>query len=95
MDRRGFDAHAADRGCQLVVEIAGWHAPGGPRGRGAVKALKRGLQALDHPKLIGVVFNEATEIDQDRYEGQYHGGSKNDDGPIVLYCHSCMPSLER
>jgi capsular exopolysaccharide synthesis family protein len=40
-----------------------------------VKALKRGLQALDHPKLIGVVMNEAAEFDQLSYEGQYYGGS--------------------
>jgi len=40
-----------------------------------VKALKRGLQALDHPKLIGVVMNEATEFDQLSYEGQYYGGA--------------------
>jgi hypothetical protein len=39
-----------------------------------VKALKRGLQALDHPKLIGVVVNEATEFDQVGYKGQYYGG---------------------
>ena len=37
-----------------------------------VKALKRGLQALDHPKLIGVVVNEASDFDQAGYEGQYH-----------------------
>ncbi len=43
-----------------------------------VKALKIGLKALDHPKLIGVVINEAEEIDQERYEGQYLGSSKND-----------------
>ncbi len=40
-----------------------------------VKALKRGLQALDHPKLIGVVMNEATEFDQLSYQGQYYAGS--------------------
>jgi capsular exopolysaccharide synthesis family protein len=40
-----------------------------------VKALKRGLQALDHPKLIGVVVNEATEFDQVGYKDQYYGGS--------------------
>jgi capsular exopolysaccharide synthesis family protein len=39
-----------------------------------VKALKRGLRALDHPKLIGVVVNEATEFDQVGYPGQYYGG---------------------
>ena len=41
-----------------------------------VKALKRGLQALDHPKLIGVVVNEAAETNQAGYAGQYYyGGS--------------------
>jgi capsular exopolysaccharide synthesis family protein len=39
-----------------------------------VKALKRGLQALDHPKLLGVVVNEATEFDQVSYKGKYYGG---------------------
>lgn len=38
-----------------------------------VKALKKGLQALDHPKLIGVVMNEASGADQASYEGQYYG----------------------
>jgi capsular exopolysaccharide synthesis family protein len=42
-----------------------------------IKALKRGLQALDQPKLIGVVINEATEFDQANYEGQYYGGPEN------------------
>ncbi|HEY2645771.1 MAG TPA: CpsD/CapB family tyrosine-protein kinase [Candidatus Acidoferrales bacterium] len=41
-----------------------------------VKALKKGLQALDHPKLIGVVMNEATESGQTKYEGQYYAGPK-------------------
>jgi capsular exopolysaccharide synthesis family protein len=44
-----------------------------------LKALKRGLQALDHPKLIGVVINEAMEINQVGYKGQYYGGSGRDD----------------
>jgi capsular exopolysaccharide synthesis family protein len=39
-----------------------------------VKALKRGLRALDHPKLIGIVVNDATEFDQVSYDGQYYGG---------------------
>lgn len=39
-----------------------------------IKALKRGLQALDHPKLIGVVFNEATESNHASYAGQYYPG---------------------
>lgn len=44
-----------------------------------IKAVKRGLQALDHPKLIGVVINEATEFDQVNYEGQYYGDSEDSD----------------
>jgi Mrp family chromosome partitioning ATPase len=40
-----------------------------------IKALQRGLQALNQPKLIGVVVNEATEFDQVGYAGQYYGGS--------------------
>jgi capsular exopolysaccharide synthesis family protein len=38
-----------------------------------VKALKKGLQALDHPKLIGVVMNEASGAEQAHYDGQYYG----------------------
>lgn len=41
-----------------------------------VKALKKGLQALDHPKLIGVVMNEASGSDQANYAGQYYGARK-------------------
>ena len=41
-----------------------------------VKALQRGLQALDHPKMIGVVMNEATEFAQLSYDGKYYAGSK-------------------
>jgi capsular exopolysaccharide synthesis family protein len=44
-----------------------------------LKALKKGLQSLDHPKLIGVVVNEATEFDQVDYAGQYYGGSDRAD----------------
>ena len=42
-----------------------------------LKALKNGLQSLDHPKLIGVVVNEASEFDQIDYKGQYYGAGKN------------------
>jgi capsular exopolysaccharide synthesis family protein len=45
-------------------------------GTAPVKALKNGLQALDHPKLIGVVMNEASGTDQVNYDGQYYGASK-------------------
>lgn len=48
-------------------------------GVASVNALKKGLQALDHPKLIGVVVNEAKEINQVSYAGQYYGGSGRSD----------------
>jgi capsular exopolysaccharide synthesis family protein len=41
-----------------------------------LKALKKGLQSLDHPKLVGVVVNEASDFDQIDYDGQYYGGRK-------------------
>ena len=41
-----------------------------------LNALKKGLQALDHPKLIGVVINEASESDQWNYDSQYYGAGK-------------------
>jgi capsular exopolysaccharide synthesis family protein len=44
-----------------------------------LKALKNGLQSLDHPKLIGVVVNEASEFDQIDYHGQYYGAPKRVD----------------
>jgi len=48
-------------------------------GTAPVRALKRGLQALDHPKLIGVVINEASESDHVNYKGQYYGTSDKRD----------------
>jgi len=42
-----------------------------------IKALRKGLQALDRPKLIGVVINEASESDQGNYYGQYPGMGKS------------------
>jgi capsular exopolysaccharide synthesis family protein len=44
-----------------------------------LKALKKGLQSLDHPKLIGVVVNEASDFDQIDYDGQYYGVRKYGD----------------
>jgi protein-tyrosine kinase len=41
-----------------------------------LKALKKGLQSLDHPKLIGVVVNEASDFDQIEYDGHYYGARK-------------------
>jgi len=37
-----------------------------------IKALKHGLRALDDPRVIGVVVNEACKFDQPRYEGDYY-----------------------
>jgi capsular exopolysaccharide synthesis family protein len=44
-----------------------------------LKALKKGLQSLDRPKLIGVVVNEASDFDQIDYHGQYYGARKYGD----------------
>lgn len=41
-----------------------------------LKALKKGLQSLDRPRLIGVVVNEASDFDQIDYDGQYYGARK-------------------
>lgn len=41
-----------------------------------IKALQKGLQSLDTPKLIGVVLNDASESEQMNYAGQYHGTRK-------------------
>jgi capsular exopolysaccharide synthesis family protein len=46
-------------------------------GMAPVKALKKGLQALDHPKLIGVVINEASGPDQAYYDSKYYGARKS------------------
>jgi capsular exopolysaccharide synthesis family protein len=40
-----------------------------------IKALRRALQALDHPNLIGVVVNDAKEFDHMGYEDQYYGAT--------------------
>jgi len=39
-------------------------------GLAPVKALRKGLEALDHPKLIGVVLNETSESDHSSYKGK-------------------------
>ena len=40
-------------------------------GKTRVKALKRGLQSLDNPKLLGIVLNEASEFNDDDYQRYY------------------------
>jgi protein-tyrosine kinase len=42
-----------------------------------VKALKKGLQGLDNPNLIGVVLNEASEFDQASEYDRYYLGQRN------------------
>jgi capsular exopolysaccharide synthesis family protein len=37
-----------------------------------VNALKKGLEALDNPKLVGIVLNEASEFDRNYYQDQYY-----------------------
>jgi Mrp family chromosome partitioning ATPase len=37
-----------------------------------VNVLKKGLKALDHPKLIGIVVNDATGFDQVNYKSPYY-----------------------
>lgn len=41
------------------------------QGVASVKTLKTGLQALDNPKLIGLVLNEASNVDRSNYAEQY------------------------
>jgi capsular exopolysaccharide synthesis family protein len=42
-----------------------------------VKALEQGLASLDKPKLVGIVLNETSEVDQRKYAGQYYGSPKS------------------
>jgi len=41
-----------------------------------VRALRKGLQALDDPKLVGLLMNETSESDE-RYAGQYYTARRN------------------
>jgi Mrp family chromosome partitioning ATPase len=45
-----------------------------------VGALKRGLQSLDNPKLVGVVLNEASEFDQIGQYDRYYRGRHGENG---------------
>jgi Mrp family chromosome partitioning ATPase len=40
-------------------------------GVASVKALKKGLEAIDNLKLVGVVLNDASELDRSNYKSQY------------------------
>jgi capsular exopolysaccharide synthesis family protein len=41
-------------------------------GVASIRALKKGLEGLDHPKWIGMVINEASEFDRMNYAEQYY-----------------------
>jgi capsular exopolysaccharide synthesis family protein len=45
-----------------------------------VKALKKGLEAIDNPNLIGVVVNDASEIEEQRYHTTYYYPQKRSNG---------------
>ena len=47
-----------------------------------VKAVKIGVKALDNPKWIGMVLNEASEFDRVNYSDQYYGVKKKENQPI-------------
>jgi protein-tyrosine kinase len=38
-----------------------------------IQALKKSIESLDNPKLIGMVLNEASEFDRTNYADQYYG----------------------
>jgi capsular exopolysaccharide synthesis family protein len=38
----------------------------------AIRSLKKGLESLDDPKLVGIVLNEASEFDHTNYADQYY-----------------------
>jgi capsular exopolysaccharide synthesis family protein len=51
-------------------------------GLAPVKALKEGLQALDQPKLIGVVINDVSGTDHINYDDRYYSAGKPTTGPV-------------
>lgn len=46
------------------------------RGVASIKALKKGLEAIDNPSLVGVVLNDAPDFDQNNYNEKYYGHQK-------------------
>jgi capsular exopolysaccharide synthesis family protein len=47
-------------------------------GEASIKALKKGLEAIDNPNLIGVVLNDASEIEQGYYQETYYALPKQE-----------------
>jgi Mrp family chromosome partitioning ATPase len=41
------------------------------------KSLQRAIESLDNPKLIGVVMNEAVDLDHVDYYGHYYSGAES------------------
>jgi capsular exopolysaccharide synthesis family protein len=46
-----------------------------------IKALKKGVSGLDNPKWLGMVLNEASEVDRVNYSDQYYGVEKKQNFP--------------
>src|ERR1700687_470385 len=46
-----------------------------------IRALKTGAENLDDPKWLGIVLNEASELDRVNYTDQYYGVKKNNSRP--------------
>jgi capsular exopolysaccharide synthesis family protein len=49
-------------------------------GIASVKALKSGLESIDNPNLVGVVFNDTSEFGQTYYEDKYYSLQKQEKG---------------
>ena len=41
-----------------------------------IRALKKGFESLDNPKLVGMVLNEVSDFDRTNYADQYYGLDK-------------------
>ena len=50
------------------------------RGVASIKALKKGLEAIDNPCLVGVVFNDAPDFDEGNYNEKYYVRQKQEKG---------------
>ena len=49
-----------------------------------IRALKRGFESLDNPKLVGMVLNEASELDRTNYADQYYALKRPQQNPPVV-----------
>lgn len=49
-----------------------------------IRALRKGFESLDNPKLVGMVLNEASEFDHTSYADQYYALSRTESvsGPV-------------